>query len=218
MSRTLHVFISSENSEVALWWILFWCSSSFIKISWSSLDVLLKPDESRITPTTGRYFCSLRKNNIVHEWSWEEMLGSGTEVEELAPVIAIHWFIRIPINYWKQLTFCQEFEPLSFVFCRARNWFLLSGVLKKLKMSSCIFRCGFPNLEIITITEAEFYRQVSASFLYSCSKDLGAFNPESQELLDLVEFTIELQTLLGSSIERLNPRDMALEKDHWWTV
>ncbi|XP_048073547.1 BCL-6 corepressor-like [Ursus arctos] len=96
----------------------------------------------------------------------------------------------------------------------ARNWFLLSDVLKKLKMSSCIFRCSFPNLEIITITEAEFYRQVSASFLYSCSKDLEAFNPESQELVDLVEFTIELQTLLGSSVEWLNPRDMALEKDH----
>lgn len=100
------------------------------------------------------------------------------------------------------------------MFCRARNWFLLSDVLKKLKMSSCIFRCSFPNLEIITITEAEFYRQVSASFLYSWSKDLEAFNPESQELVDLVEFTIELQTLLGSSVEWLNPRDMALEKDH----
>ncbi|KAM8893336.1 BCL-6 corepressor-like [Lycaon pictus] len=96
---------------------------------------------------------------------------------------------------------------------RARNWFLLSDVLKKLKMSSSIFRCNFPNIEIITISEAEFYRQVSASFLYSCSKELEAFNPESKELLDLVEFTNELQTLLGSSMELLNPSDMALEKD-----
>lgn len=91
---------------------------------------------------------------------------------------------------------------------------MLSDVLKKLKMSSCAFRCNFPNLEIITVTEADFYRQVSASFLYSCSKDLEAFNPESKELLDLVEITNELQTLLGSSIEWLNPSDMALEKDH----
>ncbi|XP_044767970.1 BCL-6 corepressor-like [Neomonachus schauinslandi] len=100
------------------------------------------------------------------------------------------------------------------VYQGARNWFLLSDVLKKLKMSSCAFRCNFPNLEIITVTEAEFYRQVSASSLYSCSKDLEAFNPESKELLDLVEITNELQTLLGSSIEWLNPSDMALEKDH----
>uniref|UniRef100_A0A8C0N7K6 BCL6 corepressor n=2 Tax=Canis lupus familiaris TaxID=9615 RepID=A0A8C0N7K6_CANLF len=97
---------------------------------------------------------------------------------------------------------------------RARKWLLLSDVLKKLEMSPCIFRCNFPNIEIITISEAEFYRQVSASFLYSCSKELDAFNPESRELLDLVEFTNELQTLLGSSMKLLNPSDVALEKDH----
>ena len=118
------------------------------------------------------------------------------------------------INYQKKFLFYQKFEPLSFLFCRARNWFLLSDVLKKLKMSSSIFRCNFPNIEIITISEAEFYRQVSASFLYSCSKELDAFNPESRELLDLVEFTNELQTLLGSSMKLLNPSDVALEKDH----
>uniref|UniRef100_A0A8C8Z556 BCL6 corepressor n=1 Tax=Prolemur simus TaxID=1328070 RepID=A0A8C8Z556_PROSS len=61
-----------------------------------------------------------------------------------------------------------------------RNWLLLSDVLKKLKMSSRIFRCNFPNVEIVTIAEAEFYRQVSASLLFSCSKDLEAFNPETR--------------------------------------
>ncbi|XP_035567740.1 BCL-6 corepressor isoform X1 [Canis lupus baileyi] len=95
-----------------------------------------------------------------------------------------------------------------------RNWLLLSDVLKKLKMSSRIFRCNFPNVEIVTIAEAEFYRQVSASLLFSCSKDLEAFNPESKELLDLVEFTSELQTLLGSSMEWLHPSDMASD-DYW---
>ncbi|XP_023444811.2 BCL-6 corepressor isoform X3 [Dasypus novemcinctus] len=94
-----------------------------------------------------------------------------------------------------------------------RNWLLLSDVLKKLKMSSRIFRCNFPNVEIVTIAEAEFYRQVSASLLFSCSKDLEAFNPESKELLDLVEFTSELQTLLGSSVEWLHPSDMVSEED-----
>uniref|UniRef100_A0A4X1T927 Uncharacterized protein n=1 Tax=Sus scrofa TaxID=9823 RepID=A0A4X1T927_PIG len=97
---------------------------------------------------------------------------------------------------------------------RPRNWLLLSDVLKKLKMSSCTFRCNFPNMEIVRIAEAEFYRQVSASFLFSCSQDLQSFNPESRELLDLVEFTNELQILLGSSVERLNPSNVALE-DHW---
>ncbi|KAL4694098.1 hypothetical protein H8959_013363 [Pygathrix nigripes] len=95
-----------------------------------------------------------------------------------------------------------------------RNWLLLSDVLKKLKMSSYIFRCNFPHLKIIPIAEAEFYRQVSASILFSSSKDLEAFNPKSNELLDLLEFTNELQILLGSSLECVNPRDVALEKDH----
>ncbi|XP_028623638.1 BCL-6 corepressor isoform X5 [Grammomys surdaster] len=95
-----------------------------------------------------------------------------------------------------------------------RNWLLLSDVLKKLKMSSRIFRCNFPNLEIVTIAEAEFYRQVSTSLLFSCPKDLEAFNPESKELLDLVEFTNELQTLLGSSVEWLHPSDTGHE-NYW---
>ncbi|KAF6090082.1 BCL6 corepressor [Phyllostomus discolor] len=95
-----------------------------------------------------------------------------------------------------------------------RNWLLLSDVLKKLKMSSRIFRCNFPNVEIVTIAEAEFYRQVAASLLFSCSKDLEAFNPESKELLDLVEFTSELQTLLGSTVQWLHPSDMVSD-DYW---
>ncbi|KAM4818559.1 BCL-6 corepressor isoform 3-T4 [Thomomys bottae] len=95
-----------------------------------------------------------------------------------------------------------------------RNWLLLSDVLKKLKMSSRIFRCNFPSMEIVTIAEAEFYRQVSTSLLFSCSKDLEAFNPESKELLDLVEFTNELQTLLGSTMEWLHPNGSTSE-DYW---
>ena len=69
-------------------------------------------------------------------------------------------------------------------------------------------------MEIVTIAEAEFYRQVAASLLFSCSKDLEAFNPESKELLDLVEFTSELQTLLGSTVEWLHPSDMVSD-DYW---
>ncbi|XP_074156930.1 BCL-6 corepressor isoform X2 [Sminthopsis crassicaudata] len=96
-----------------------------------------------------------------------------------------------------------------------RNWLLLSDVVKKLKMSSRIFRCNFPNVEIVTIAEAEFYKQTSLSQLFSCPKDLEVFNPESKELLDLVEFTAELQNLLGSSIEWLHPDEDLLPEVHW---
>ncbi|XP_048720383.1 BCL-6 corepressor isoform X6 [Caretta caretta] len=96
-----------------------------------------------------------------------------------------------------------------------RNWLLLSDIVKRLKMSSRIFRCNFPNVEVVTITEAEFYKQTSLSQLFSCAKDLEAFNPESKELLDLVEFTSELQTLLGSSLEWLHPDDDDLSDIHW---
>ncbi|NWX87849.1 BCOR protein, partial [Nothoprocta pentlandii] len=86
-----------------------------------------------------------------------------------------------------------------------RNWLLLSDVVKRLKMSSRIFRCNFPSLEVVTITEAEFYKQTSLSQLFACAEDLEAFNPDSKELLDLVEFTSELKTLLGSSLHWLHP-------------
>lgn len=108
----------------------------------------------------------------------------------------------------------QKSSSHLFLFYRPRNWLLLSDVLKRLKMSSRIFRCNFPNMEIVTIAEAEFYRQVSASLLFSCPKDLEAFNSESKELLDLVEFTNELQTLLGSTVEWLHPSDTVPE-DYW---
>lgn len=94
---------------------------------------------------------------------------------------------------------------LLFLIHRPRNWFLLSDVAKKLKMSPRIFRCTFPSMEVVSILEAEFVKQVSLSQLFSCEKDLEAFNPEGKELLDLVEFTSELQTLLGSSLEWLHP-------------
>nr|XP_056714103.1 BCL-6 corepressor isoform X2 [Euleptes europaea] len=94
-----------------------------------------------------------------------------------------------------------------------RNWLLLSDVAKRLKISPRIFRCTFPSMEVVSIMEAEFVKQVSLSQLFSCKKDLETFNPESKELLDLVEFTRELRTLLGASLEWLHPDD---DSDiHW---
>lgn len=56
---------------------------------------------------------------------------------------------------------------------------------------------------------------MSASLLFSCSKDLEAFNPgEARELLDLVEFTNELRLLLGSSVSGSHPSDMGSD-DCW---
>lgn len=57
------------------------------------------------------------------------------------------------------------------------------------------------------MAEAEFYRQASLSQLFSCPDELDAFQPDSKELLDLVEGSSELATMLGSSLECLD--------DHW---
>ncbi|KAM3933691.1 BCL-6 corepressor isoform 2-T3 [Leptodactylus fuscus] len=86
-----------------------------------------------------------------------------------------------------------------------RNWLLLSDVTKQLKMTSQSFSSEHPHLEIVSIVEAELYKQVSLSQLFSSPEDLEHFSPDSKEMLELVEFTSELQTLLGSSIEWLNP-------------
>lgn len=113
------------------------------------------------------------------------------------------------VSYWSLSLLC---------FLRPRNWLLLSDVVKRLKMSSRIFRCNFPNLEVVTITEAEFYKQTSLSQLFSCATDLEAFNPESKELLDLVEFTSELKTLLGSELHWLHPHEDPPFDILWWTI
>ncbi|XP_072283295.1 BCL-6 corepressor isoform X2 [Pyxicephalus adspersus] len=86
-----------------------------------------------------------------------------------------------------------------------RNWLLLSDVAKRLNTSAESFRSEYPHLEVVSITEAEFYKQVSLSQLFTSPDDLDGFSPDSKELLELVEFTSELQTLLGSSIECLDP-------------
>uniref|UniRef100_A0A8B9JPJ8 BCL6 corepressor n=1 Tax=Astyanax mexicanus TaxID=7994 RepID=A0A8B9JPJ8_ASTMX len=87
-----------------------------------------------------------------------------------------------------------------------RNWLLLSDVLKRLKMSARTFRSTFSHIEVVTIAEAEFYKQVSLSQLFSCPEELDGFLPDSKELLDLVEISAELVALLGSSLEYLDDR------------
>lgn len=99
-----------------------------------------------------------------------------------------------------------ELYLMFYIFSsRPRNWLLLSDVAKRLKTSSESFRSEYPHLEVVSITEAEFYKQVSLSQLFSSPDDLEGFSPDSKELLELVEFMSELQTLLGSFMECLDP-------------
>ncbi|KAM9710554.1 BCL-6 corepressor-like [Menidia menidia] len=87
-----------------------------------------------------------------------------------------------------------------------RNWLLLSDVLQRLRMSARAFRQAFPHMEVVTVAEAEFYRQASLSQLFSCPEELEGFHPDSKELLDLVEDSAELAALLGSTLECLDDR------------
>ncbi|XP_028291081.1 BCL-6 corepressor isoform X2 [Gouania willdenowi] len=87
-----------------------------------------------------------------------------------------------------------------------RNWLLLSDVLRRLRMSARGFRQAFPHMEVVTVAEAEFYRQASLSQLFSCPEELEGFQPDSKELLDLVEDSAELAALLGSTLECLDDR------------
>uniref|UniRef100_A0AAZ3PDK0 BCL-6 corepressor PCGF1 binding domain-containing protein n=1 Tax=Oncorhynchus tshawytscha TaxID=74940 RepID=A0AAZ3PDK0_ONCTS len=63
-----------------------------------------------------------------------------------------------------------------------RNWLLLSDVLRRLRMSARSFRSSFPHMEVVTMAEAEFYRQASLSQLFSCPDELEGFQPDSKEL------------------------------------
>ncbi|XP_041846749.1 BCL-6 corepressor-like protein 1 isoform X2 [Melanotaenia boesemani] len=92
-------------------------------------------------------------------------------------------------------------------FC---NWFLLTDVLKRLKMSARIFRARYPHFEVVSLSQAELWRQVSVSQVSSAlaSPHKGKNKQEDKEeeeegLVDLVCCVPELQRLLGSSIHIL---------------
>ncbi|MGH0155779.1 UNVERIFIED_CONTAM: hypothetical protein FKN15_030137 [Acipenser sinensis] len=110
-----------------------------------------------------------------------------------------------PGLYWDFYGSCVCGES-GLVVLIPRNWLLLSDVLKRLKMTSRGFRCSFSHIDVVTIAEAEFYKQASLSQLLTCPEDLEAFVSDSKELLDLVEFTDELVRLLGSTLECLDEK------------
>lgn len=109
-----------------------------------------------------------------------------------------------------------NFDP-----CRFCNWFLLSDVLKRLKMSARIFRARYPHLEVASIPKVELKKQVSISQTNSApseahtdeedeereEKEEEEEGDETGVLVDLVRCVPELQGLLGSSLQLLRAED-----------
>ncbi|MEQ2294284.1 hypothetical protein AMECASPLE_002438 [Ameca splendens] len=92
-------------------------------------------------------------------------------------------------------------------FC---NWFLLADVLKRLKMSARIFRARYPHFEVVSLSQAELWRQVSVSQVSSAlaspqrGKNRDKDKEEEEEgPVELVCCVPELQRLLGSSVHIL---------------
>uniref|UniRef100_A0A9J7ZG98 BCL6 corepressor-like 1 n=1 Tax=Cyprinus carpio carpio TaxID=630221 RepID=A0A9J7ZG98_CYPCA len=85
-------------------------------------------------------------------------------------------------------------------FC---NWFLLADVLKRLKMSARIFRARYPQFEVVSIAQAELWKQVSISQTCITPDELQPDDEDREETVELVRCVPELQGLLGSSIQLL---------------
>ncbi|XP_071314582.1 BCL-6 corepressor-like protein 1 isoform X2 [Trachinotus anak] len=103
-------------------------------------------------------------------------------------------------------------------FC---NWFLLTDVLKRLKMSARIFRARYPHLEVVSLSRPELWRQVSVSQVSSAlaspyrgkNKEEEDKEEEEEGLVDLVRCVPELQRLLGSSIHILQEDEEEEEEE-----
>ncbi|XP_063046581.1 BCL-6 corepressor-like protein 1 [Engraulis encrasicolus] len=111
-------------------------------------------------------------------------------------------------------------------FC---NWFLLSDVLKRLKMSARIFRARYPHLEVASIPKAELKKQLAVSQTNNTTSTESHTDEEDEEkekeeeeqqeeeeeeeeegdgvMVDLVRCVPELQGLLGSDIQLLRADD-----------
>ncbi|XP_022615874.1 BCL-6 corepressor-like protein 1 [Seriola dumerili] len=107
-------------------------------------------------------------------------------------------------------------------FC---NWFLLTDVLKRLKMSSRIFRARYPHLEVVSLSRAELWRQVSVSQVSSAlaspyrgkNKEEEDKEEEEEGLVDLIRCVPELQRLLGSSIHIIQEDEEEEEEEETLT-
>ncbi|XP_051505024.1 BCL-6 corepressor-like protein 1 isoform X2 [Myxocyprinus asiaticus] len=104
------------------------------------------------------------------------------------------------------LLLCYHVQvSLSQGFC---NWFLLTDVLKRLKMSARIFRARYPQFEVATIAQAELWKQVSVSQTCTAPDKLQPGEEDDGEAtVELVRCMPELQGLLGSSIQILRENE-----------
>ncbi|XP_036379688.1 BCL-6 corepressor-like protein 1 [Megalops cyprinoides] len=91
-------------------------------------------------------------------------------------------------------------------FC---NWFLLSDVLRRLKMSARIFRARYPHFEVVGISCAELYRQVSVSQVTPVPGELQSADEEGEGTVELVRCVPDLQGLLGSSVQLLEEEPLS---------
>lgn len=81
-------------------------------------------------------------------------------------------------------------------------------VLKRLKVSARIFRARYPQFEVVILTRAELWKQVSISQTCTAPDELRPVDEEEdEETVELVRCIPELQGLLGSSIQLLQDDD-----------
>ncbi|KAJ8276453.1 hypothetical protein COCON_G00082050 [Conger conger] len=85
-------------------------------------------------------------------------------------------------------------------FC---NWFLLSDVLRRLKMSARIFRARYPHFEVVGISQTELCQQVSVSQVTPVPRELWLADGEGEGPVELVRCVPDLQGLLGSTVHIL---------------
>ncbi|XP_063794422.1 BCL-6 corepressor-like protein 1 isoform X2 [Pseudophryne corroboree] len=81
------------------------------------------------------------------------------------------------------------------------NWFLISDVLKRLKLSSRIFQARFPHFEIVSMQKKEFSSQVLSSQILTPAEGMDLWPQDSGETIELIKYDPELVRLLGSSVE-----------------
>ncbi|XP_075692700.1 BCL-6 corepressor-like protein 1 isoform X2 [Rhinoderma darwinii] len=81
------------------------------------------------------------------------------------------------------------------------NWFLVSDVLKRLKLSSRIFQARYPNFEISSMQKKEFTRQVFTSQILTPAEGMELWPQDCGEMVELVKYQPDLIRLLGSSVE-----------------
>ncbi|XP_068106078.1 BCL-6 corepressor-like protein 1 isoform X2 [Hyperolius riggenbachi] len=81
------------------------------------------------------------------------------------------------------------------------NWFLISDVLKRLKLSSRIFQARYPHFEIASMQKKAFTHQVFSSQILTPSEGADLWPQDSGETVELIRYDPELMRLLGSSVE-----------------